>query len=67
MFSEMAVLMPLQEKRCVSDTGGYSETEAIKIIENQYQIKIMKAKWYKQFYVDHWVVLTIFAEYTKKL
>jgi hypothetical protein len=63
MFSKIAVLMPRQD---ATNSGRYNESDAIRIMEKYYNIKITEYKWYKDYPVDIWVVLTAYVKYEKK-
>lgn len=62
MFSKIAVLMPRQD---ATNSGSYNESDAIRIMEAYYNIKITEYKWYKEYPVDIWVVLTAYVKYEK--
>lgn len=61
MFSKIAVLMP---QRTTTDEVGYNEPEAIRIMEEYYNIRITEYKWYKEYPIDIWVVLTAYVTYS---
>lgn len=61
MFSKIAVLMPN-----TINCDGYNESDAIRIMEEYYNIKITQYKWYKEYFADIWVVLTAYVKYEKK-
>lgn len=61
MFSKIAVLMPNTR-----NGDGYNESDAIRIMEEYYNIRITEYKWYKDYPVDIWVVLTAYVKYEKK-
>lgn len=63
MFSKIAVLMP---RRDATNSGGYNESDAIRIMEAYYNIKITEYKWYKEYPVDIWAVLTAYVKYEKR-
>lgn len=63
MFSKIAVLMPRQD---TSNSGGYNESDAIRIMEKYYNIKITEYKRYKEYFADIWVVLTAYVKYEKR-
>ncbi|WP_304682305.1 hypothetical protein [Lactobacillus taiwanensis] len=63
MFSKIAVLMPRQD---ATNSGRYNELDAIRIMEKYYNIRITEYKWYKDYPVDIWVVLTAYVKYEKK-
>lgn len=63
MFSEIAVLVPRKD---ATNTGSYSESDAIRIMEKYYNIKITEYKWYKEYPVERWSVLTAYVKYETK-
>ncbi|WP_157664546.1 hypothetical protein [Lactobacillus gasseri] len=51
MFSKIAVLMPRQD---TSNSGGYNESDAIRIMEKYYNIKITELSGIKNILLKKW-------------